>query len=71
MMDFAAEVKKLEKEKEKKQKSYDSTVKKTQIPNYEQKIKASVRAEFEKKIKALREQLDTMEEQISKLKSLM
>lgn len=71
MMDFAAEVKKLEKEMAKKQKSYDSTVKKTKIPNYEQKIKASVRADFEKKIRELREQLDTMEAQIAKLKTLM
>ena len=71
MIDFSAELKKLEKERKRLQGSVDGLLKKMSIPGYEEKIRADVRAKFAAKFADTKKELENTLAQIAKLEAMM
>jgi valyl-tRNA synthetase len=59
-VDFDGEIAKLEKKKKKTQTNYDNLLKKTQVPDYETKVKAEIREVNSTKLKALEAEIEAI-----------
>ncbi len=69
-VDFDGEIAKLEKKQKKTQNNYDNLLKKTQVPDYETKVKEEIREVNSTKLKALEAEIEAITKAIQNFAKL-